>query len=271
MRRQSTFYKKLVITLVIVVLCVGLARLTSLFTGGVFVNELLAPVQGVVMRSWHGVGDYFEYIGNARGISDENKELRSELRELTWENNRLQEVVYENERLLGLLNFQEQNADKYTLLGARVISRTPNILSNMVVIDRGTQDGVQKEMVAVSNAGLVGKVIAVGPSSAEVLLMLDREFAAGALVQGSRTPGIVEGTEEEPGLLRMISLPYDARLQQGEMVVTSGMGGIFPPGLPMGNITTVEGSGINKVALVQPLVDFDRLEELFLITDVKSE
>ena len=68
----------------------------------------------------------------------------------------------------------------------------------------------------------------------------------------------------------MVSLPYDAKLQKGEMVVTSGMGGIFPPGLPIGKITKVEGSGINKFAVVQPLVDFDRLEELFLITESRQ-
>ncbi|MEG3069160.1 MAG: rod shape-determining protein MreC [Syntrophaceticus schinkii] len=68
----------------------------------------------------------------------------------------------------------------------------------------------------------------------------------------------------------MISLPYDAQLEEGEMVVTSGMGGIFPPGLPIGKIIKVEGGGVNKVALVQPLVDFDRLEELFLITGSKQ-
>jgi len=146
----------------------------------------------------------------------------------------------------------------------------PNTLSSMVVIDRGSKDGVQKNMVAVSNAGLVGKVIAVGPNTAEVLLILDREGAAGALVEETRTPGVVEGAEEGPGLLKMVSLPYDAKLQKGEMVVTSGMGGIFPPGLPIGKITKVEGSGINKFAVVQPLVDFDRLEELFLITESRQ-
>ncbi|CEO89342.1 MAG TPA: rod shape-determining protein MreC [Syntrophaceticus sp.] len=270
MKKRSTLHKKMAVLLVIAVFCVALARLTSLFTGGIFFNELLAPVQGAVMRSWHSAGDYFEYIGHARRISAENEDLRNQLRELTWENNRLQEYVLENQRLLELLDFKERYAEHYSLLGARVISRAPNTLSSMVVIDRGSKDGVQKNMVAVSNAGLVGKVIAVGPSTAEVLLILDREGAAGAMVQESRTPGIVEGTEEGPGLLKMISLPYDAQLEEGEMVVTSGMGGIFPPGLPIGKIIKVEGGGVNKVALVQPLVDFDRLEELFLITGSKQ-
>ncbi|MGB4503831.1 MAG: rod shape-determining protein MreC [Syntrophaceticus sp.] len=270
MKRSSTLYKKIVVLLAVAVFCIALARLTSLFTGGVLFNELLAPVQGGITRVWHKAGDYVEYIGHARQISDENEDLRNQVRELTWENNRLQEYVSENHRLRELLDFKERYAQQYTLLGARVISRAPNTLSSMVVIDRGSKDGVQKNMVAVSNAGLVGKVIAVGPNTAEVLLILDREGAAGALVEETRTPGVVEGAEEGPGLLKMVSLPYDAKLQKGEMVVTSGMGGIFPPGLPIEKITKVEGSGINKFAVVQPLVDFDRLEELFLITESRQ-
>lgn len=270
MKRRSPLYKKMAVLLVIAVLCIFMARLTSHFTGGILFNELLAPVQGCIMQVWHRVGDSFEYIGQARQISAENESLRNQVRQLTLENNRLREHSLENDRLQELLDFKERYDEQYTLLGARIISRAPNTMSSMVVIDRGSQDGVQKNMVAVSHGGLVGKVVAVGPSTAEVLLILDREGAAGALIQDTRTPGVVEGTEEGPGLLRMVSLPYDARLQEGEMVVTSGMGGIFPPGLPIGKITEIEGSGINKFAVVQPLVDFDRLEELFLITESRQ-
>ena len=252
----------------VAVICIALARLTSTFTGGIFFNELLAPVQGGIMKTWHRASNSFEYIGHARKISAENDDLREQVRELTWDNNRLQECVKENQRLLDLLDFKKRYAQQYTLLGARVISRAPNTLSGMIVIDRGTQDGVRKDMVAVSNTGLVGQVIAVGPRTAEVLLILDREGAAGAIIQDTRTPGVVEGTSEGPGLLRMVSLPYDAHLQVGELVVTSGMGGIFPPGLPIGEITKIEGGGLNKYAVIEPFVDFDRLEELFLITEV---
>lgn len=269
MKQRSSLYKKMAVLLVIAVLCIFVARLTSHFTGGILFNEVLAPVQGGVMRIWHKVGDSFEYIGQSRQISEENERLRNQVRELTLENNRLRECSLENERLQKLLNFKKRYDQQYALLGARVISRAPNTMSSTVVIDRGSQDGVQKNMVAVSPAGLVGKVVAVGPSTAEILLILDREGAAGAVVQETRTPGVVEGTEEGPGLLRMVSLPYDAQLKKGEVVVTSGMGGIFPPGLPIGKIIKIEGSGINKIAVIQPFVDFDRLEELFLIIESK--
>lgn len=268
MQRRSPFYKKLAVLLGIAVFCIALAHYTARFTGGVVIHELFAPVQGGVMRAWHSVGDALDGIGTSRQLSTENKKLKEQVDILTQENHHLREYIYENQRLLDLLDFKERYAEQYTLLGARVISRAPNTLSDIVVIDRGSRDGIEKHMVAVSSAGLVGQVIAVGPNTSQVLLILDREGAAGAVIQDTRTPGVVEGTSDDPGLLRMVSLPYDAQPVKGQTVVTSGMGEIFPPGLPIGKITDVEDTGIYKYAIIKPFVDFDRLEELFLITEV---
>jgi rod shape-determining protein MreC len=268
--RHLSLREKLAILLGIAVLCLAMARTTADFTGKALFNELLAPVQGTVMRAWYAVGSSFEHIGQARRISKENDELRQKVRELTWENNRLNEYVYENQRLLKLLDFKERHAQQLTLLGARVISRAPNNQSGVVVVDRGSADGVKINMVAVSDAGLVGKVVSVGDHTAEILLILDREGAAGAMVQETRTPGVIEGSREGLDLLQMVDLPYDAKLKKGQVVITSGMGGIFPRGLPVGKILRVEGSGLNQFAVVQPFVDFSRLEEVFLITEVRE-
>jgi rod shape-determining protein MreC len=269
LKRRYPLYKKIAVLLVITVLCIIMARLSSNFTGGILFNELLAPAQGGVMRVWQRVDHTYDTITQTQQIKAENENLRNQVRELTWENNRLREQSSENERLQDLLDFKERYKDDYTLLGARIISRAPDALSNTLVVDRGSRDGVKKNMVAVSHAGLVGKVVAVGSNTAEILLLLDREAAAGALIQDTRTPGVVEGTEDEHGLLRMVSLPYDAKPKKGETVVTSGMGGIYPAGLPIGKITKIEDSGVNVFAQVEPFVDFSHLEELFLITDSK--
>ncbi len=260
--------KKLGVLLGIAVLCIALARYTAHFSGGVLLNELLAPLQGTVMQIWRRAEAAFEYVGEAKRISEENAALRQRVRELTWENNHLKEYVYENQRLLRLLNFKERQAERFTLLGARVISRAPHSQSGILVVDRGERDGVTMNMVAVSDAGLVGQVVAVGESTSKILLILDRECAAGAIVQKTRTPGVIEGSRESPGLLRMVDLPYDAQLKAGQVVVTSGMGGIFPGGIPIGEIEKVEGSALDKYAVVRPYVDFNRLEEVFLITEV---
>lgn len=268
--RHLSLRKKLAVLLVIAVICIALARNTAHFTGWTLLNELLAPLQGGVMQIWHRVGSTFGYVGQARRISEENDALRQRVRELTWENNRLKEYVYENQRLLKLLDFQERQAQRFTLLGARVIGRAPNSQSSILLVDRGAADGVKMNMVAVSDAGVVGQVVSVGKNTSEILLILDREGAAGAIVQETRTPGVVEGSREDPGLLRMVDLPYNAQLETGQVVVTSGMGGIFPRGLPVGKIEKVEGSALDKFAVVRPFVDFNRLEEVFLITEVRD-
>lgn len=269
---RSPWRRKLIVLLVIAIFCLGLARFTVRFSGGTAVKEVLAPLQGGVMSLWRGVSSTFQYVGRARQIKQENERLQEQVRELTWENNRLHEYVYENRRLLKLLDFKERNAKRFTLLGARVIGRVPNNQYGILTVDRGSVDGVRKDQVVVSDAGLVGRIIAVGPHTSDVLLILDRDGAAGAMVQESRTPGVVEGGKDEPGLLRMVDLPYDAKLKKGEVVVTSGLGGIFPRGIPIGEIVKFEnqGSELDKYALVRPYVDFNRLEEVLIITGVRE-
>jgi molecular chaperone DnaK len=110
-----------------------------------------------------------------------------------------------------------------------------------------------------------------GVPQIEVKFDIDVNGIVHVSAKDTRTPGVVEGTEDGHGLLRMVSLPYDAQLRKGETVVTSGMGGIYPPGLPIGKITEIEDSGINMFALVEPFVDFSYLEEIFLITESKQQ
>lgn len=265
--------RNFIVLLVVVALCLGSARFTADFPrrGGInFFQEALAPVQRGVMYGWYGIDSFFGYFGRVRHLQDENNLLRQQIRELTWENNRLREYVYENQRMLRLLKFKKQNARRFTLLGARVISRAPSNWYSTLVVDQGKADGVQVNQVVVADAGLVGRVIAVGDHTAQVLLILDREGAVGAMVQENRIVGVVEGSKEEPGLLRMVHLPYDAKIRKGQVVITSGFGRIFPRGIPIGEILKLENEGnkLDKFALVRSYVDFDRIEELFIITEI---
>lgn len=269
---RASWKRKLGLILAITACCLVIAHFTPSFPGSIVVKECLAPLQGGFMGVWRGVSSGFKYVFEARRIEQENQRLREKVRELTWENNRLKEYVYENRRLQRLLRFKERNAMRFTLLGARVIARAPNSQSCIITVDRGSEDGVRRNQVVVSDAGLVGRIIAVGPHTADVLLLLDRDGAAGAMVQESRTPGIVEGGKDGSGLLRMVDLPYDAKLKEGDVVITSGMGDIFPPGIPIGEVVRVENrhSALDRYALVRPYVDFSRLEEVLIITAVRE-
>lgn len=272
----NTGFKKTVIILAAVaILCLSLAYFTPNFAdsrvaGGI--RGVLAPAQSKVMLAWQGGASFLDYFAGARRLQDENDQLKQQIQDLTWENVSLQEYVYENQRLTRLLDFKQRDALRFTLLGARVVSRSPSNWYNTLVVDRGSGAGVRKDMAVVSDAGLVGRVDAVGPDTSEILLILDRDGAVGAVVPESGTRGVIEGSKDDPGVLRMIDLPYDSRLLPGQVVVTSGLGGIFPGGVPIGEISEFDsgGSELDKYAQVKPYTDFNRLQEVFIITETRS-
>jgi len=274
--RRLLHRRKLVAICAVVFMCCLSARWTAEYEAMQaypnIVQEVLAPVQKGIVASWEGITSVFSYFTRIRELKEENERLKRQVQELTWENNRLREYVYENKRLLRLLEFKEHYAPHFTLLGARVIGRSPDTWNNTFIIDRGKADGVRLNQVVVADEGLVGRIIAVSTHCSQVLLILDREGAVGAMVQENRTVGVVEGCRENPSLLRMIHLPYDAKLKKGQVVITSGFGGIYPRGIPIGEVveTGSEGSGIDKYALVRPFVDFHRLEEVFVITEIRE-
>lgn len=265
----------MIVLAAVAILCLSLAHFIPNFDDSrvaVIARGILAPAQTKVMLAWQGGISFLDYFAGVRRLQDENDQLKKQVSELTWENERLQEYAYENQRLTNLLDFKQRNVLRFTLLGARVVGRSPSNWYSTLVVDRGSADGVRKDMVVVSDAGLVGRVDAVGPDTSEILLILDRDGAVGAVVSESSTRGVIEGSKDDPGVLRMISLPYDTKLQPGQIVVTSGLGGIFPGGVPIGEISKFDsgGSELDKYAQVRPYVDFDRLQEVFIITETRA-
>lgn len=129
MKRRLPFYKRIAVLLVIAVLCIAMARFSSNFTGGILLNELLAPVQGGVMNAWQRVGGIYNTIAETQQIRNENDVLRDQVRELTLENTRLREYSLENKRLRELLDFKERYEEDYTLLGARIIASSSAVES----------------------------------------------------------------------------------------------------------------------------------------------
>ncbi|MCR4420699.1 MAG: rod shape-determining protein MreC [Clostridia bacterium] len=230
----------------------------------------LRELVGLAGRSWLWVRDGLEPLGGAlfryEALEAENEALKEEVGRLRAENTRLEEYRLENQRLRRLLALKEEWPE-YDLLAARVIGRHPDRWFHTVTIDRGSRDGVAKDMAVMNYQGLVGRVLAVTPTTAQVLLLVDREAAAGALIQETRLPGVVRGTGDPRGRLVMLHLPYDARVEPYQVVVTSGLGGGFPPGVRLGYVLEVstEPSGLMQRAVVQSFVDFSRLEEVVVV------
>ena len=197
-------------------------------------------------------------------VHDENLNLRRETAMLQEEASRLRERAAASDRLRELLNLKEELP--YTTIAARVIARDPTNWYRSIVINKGHDDGIGVEMGVMTPSGAVGRVVKVQRQLAIVLLIIDRNNAITGLVQRTRDEGIVEGTEK--GWAWIKYLPLLSNVKVGDIVVTSGMAGGFPRGLPIGRITRIERreAELFLSAEIQPDTDFGRLEEVLVIT-----
>ena len=229
--------------------------------GRVFL-EIMAPllrssaaVGRLVGGTWHGFAD----LVRAR---TENTLLRERARRLEHEVDRLSEVEIENGRLRQLLDFRETlHGD---LLTARVIGRDATGLARTLTIDRGESDGIARGAAIIAPEGVVGQVFLVSGHAARVLLVSDHNSGVDALVQRTRARGIVQGTVDAGCVLKYVKRTED--VQVGDELVTSGLDGIFPKGLPVGRVVAIDkrGQGLFQSADVTPRVDFDQLEEVLV-------
>ncbi len=211
-----------------------------------------------------GILDIWEFYVALRGVREENEHLRRELALLRAQNAELREAAAAGQRLSGLLEFKQRML--FETVAARVLARDASNWFRGVVLDKGERDGVRAEMGVVTSTGVVGRIVKSNPSTSVVLLLTDPNNAVTGLIQRTRDEGIVEGTLN--GQARMKYIPLLSTVREGDTIVTSGLTGGFPRGIPIGAITRVEkGEGeLFRSADIVPDVDFAKLEEVLVIT-----
>jgi rod shape-determining protein MreC len=214
-----------------------------------------------VQEHWDSFQSYLK-------LKQSNEHLLIENSRLALENSSIYEMRLENERLRALIGFKNQS--EHQLIAARVIVRGPLGLINGIVLDVGTKDSVRKNMPLVVVDGLVGKVYQVGKNQSIGHILLDQNFRVSAKIQRSRVEAIVTWDGGDFCWLREV--PKRSDIRQGDGVITSGYGQIFPPGIFIGQVTEINESprGMFMDIKMKPTVDFDRLEEVFVIIDPKS-
>jgi len=221
-----------------------------------------SEVQRGTMSGVDGIRNLWSGYIALQGAHRENAALKLELQTLQV---RLQEERAEAQRtdsLRQLLELRER-ADLDTT-AAEVIAAAASPEFRTVTIDKGTGAGLQTNMAVISPAGVVGRVILPSGRASKVQLLIDRNAAAGALIERTRVQGVVEGFGD--GSLRMEYVPGTADVKSGDLVVTSGIDGIYPKGFVIGTIEQVErGDGGYHEITVRPAVDFSRLEEVLVV------
>lgn len=271
--------KKIITILLILFFLIVLMSLTNRERDRLTIVEdiiisAVSPFQNAVFTASAQVRDFVELLQEYQYLAKENNRLTETLGNYKGISNEMEEIKQENKRLREMLDFKDRS--DHTLMPAKVIARDPSNWFNTVIINKGHKDGVSKDMAIITNEGLVGNVLSVSRHASKVLLLTDSLRAVSGTVQESRemgTIGFVEGFVDEPGYCRMVNISQDAEINDGDVVVSSGLGGVFPPGLVIGEVIEVgqDEYGLLKYALIKPAVSFNRLEEVFVVKSAGDE
>ena len=228
---------------------------------------VIGPVQRSISSLVGGTADLFGTFRDARELRAENQQLREENSRLITENIRLKEFEAENATLRDLLKFTRNNPN-YTMLAADVIGRDPSPYLSTIMINIGENRGLAPGMpVITGGSALVGRVLQVNPRTAKVQILEDVSSAVNAMIQGSRATGLVRGQPD--GTLIMELIPQEEKVQPGDIVLTSGLGGDLPRALVIGQVSGVTRRDIDlfQSAALRPAVDLNRLEVVTVITN----
>ncbi|MEQ8196299.1 MAG: rod shape-determining protein MreC [Rhodospirillales bacterium] len=221
------------------------------------VTDAVAPILDFASRP---VASAKEMVGEARAmiaLKAENDRLREDRARLLQWQAVARKLEAENKALKGLLNFKPGPEASY--LTARVIADAGGAFAHSIVLNIGERDGVENGQAIVTGEGLVGRVAIVGSRSARVLLLTDLNSRIPVLVESTRTRAILAGNNTDQP--RLIHLPPNARVPQGDRIVTSGHAGVFPPGIPIGVVANVGDGGIT----VQPFAKRNALEYVQIV------
>lgn len=271
---QFFFNKRLIMLLVSIIVLVALIGFSlrereELTWPEQFVKDSTSWVQSLVSRPAHYVAGVFENLQDLQNTYQENKELKKRLDDMA----RLEAKVYslekDNEELQEILDKEESLSD-FEPIQAVMIARSPDRWNEMIIINKGKSHGIKKNMAVITARGLIGKVKSTTPFSSTVQLVsaLDPTNRISALLQAeTELHGTIDGYDKEKELLLLKGLPYDAKVKKGQNVITSGLGGVFPKGLPIGKVMKVvpDEFGLNQTAYIKPEADLYDLEHVMVV------
>ena len=238
---------------------------------GVTINS----VQGVFFNGFFKIKNSFKFITNISKVKTENESLRKSNNELQAKALEYTASIKENERLRKMYKFSTANG-QYNYVGADINGLSGNSFSDGFIINKGENKGIKKGMVAITGDGLVGQVTSVGNNWAIVQCLSNENIAVAGLVDSTRdNNGIVKGYTDakNKSLAQIQRLSLDSKIKKGDVIMTSGLGRIYPAGIRIGSVLSVhEDKGeVMKSAIIKPYVDFSKIEEVFIVVPKDTE
>ena len=228
----------------------------------------VTPIESAVVHSQKWVYDAWRNYAYLRGTRRENRELRAQLERMKIDEARLSEDARMARRVQTLLEFKEQYVE--STMAAQVIGTSGSEQSRVLYIDKGSKDGIKNDMAVITPTGIVGKIVQVFPSSAQVLPINDQFSGVGAVLKDTRLQGIVKGSQSGATTLQYVM--SDEKVEPGEEVLTSGGDRIFPKGLPVGRVVSVEpGKDLFLNIRVVPSARLDQVEEVLVVTRIAEK
>ena len=223
-----------------------------------------ARVQGTTASTLYGIRHFWGSYVWLRGARSENETLKRELADLQVRLQEQRALAARSERLQHLLDLR--SSTNLPTIAADVIAGNPNPGMLTITIGRGAADGVEKDMAVIAPAGIIGRIVGrPAAHAARVQLLIDRNAAAGAFTERTHAGGMVAGADRDPPLI-MDLVANMADVKPGDVVVASGVDGIYPKGFVIGRVETSErGSGLYRNVTVRPAVDFSSLEEVLVV------
>ena len=232
-------------------------------------GDALNPLQRIAYTVNSGAKDFVDFFLNFSAVKEENKEVTKENKELQSELTQKSDLQSENERLRALLDFKEQR-NNYNYITTNIIGISGGGIIDGYAVDKGQNDGIEKGMVVIAANGLVGKVSKVESNWSIVQAIINENIKVGVMVEGTSTiTGILAGYKDNSNdnLVKVSNLPIDSTIKVGDKIITSGVGLLYPKEIQVGEVLSVEEDKVSvmKTAVVKPTVDFNKLEELFIV------
>lgn len=267
-----------------IVIAVAAVTLAVFIFGGVFgvasgngfitnvVGVIFSPAQKLVSSVASTIDGFTVYMWEMKSYKEENERLVSEINRLKKENRTIEDYKIENDRLTALLGIKE-SMSQYETMAARIVAYEPNNWYETIVISKGSGDGIEVGNVVVAGDGVIGQIAEVGSNWARVSAIINVDNAVGVRVVRTGDIAVTEGDISlcKDGFCKMTFMSKDSSVIVGDIVETSGLGGVYPAGLTVGKVREIfsDNSATQQYAVIEPEVKFEDLREVLVITDVE--